>query len=79
MNSTLRHCTLRALAAVLLAAMNTACAGQFEDGLTAYDRKDYATALKLFQPLAKQGNVHAQTNLGACTLTATAFRMTMRN
>lgn len=57
--------TLRMLAAIMLAITSAANAGQFEDGLAAYDRKDYAAALKLFQPLAKQGNVHAQTNLGA--------------
>jgi hypothetical protein len=39
-------------------------AGQFEDGVAAYQRGDFATALGLFQPLADQGNAAAQTNLG---------------
>jgi TPR repeat protein len=36
----------------------------FQDGLNAYDKQDYATALKEWQPLAKQGNADAQNNLG---------------
>ena len=30
----------------------------------AYDKGDYATALRLWRPLAEQGDVRAQTNLG---------------
>jgi TPR repeat protein len=36
----------------------------FQDGLNAYNKQDYATALKEWQPLAKQGNADAQNNLG---------------
>ena len=36
----------------------------FQKGLTAYDRGDYATALREWTPLAKQGNSDAQYNLG---------------
>jgi len=39
-------------------------AGALEDGQAAYNRGDYATALKLFRPLAEQGNADAQNNLG---------------
>ena len=39
-------------------------AGQYEDGTAAYHHKDYQTALKLWQPLAEQGDVKAQYNLG---------------
>lgn len=39
-------------------------AGPLEDGQAAYNRGDYATALKLFRPLAEQGNADAQNNLG---------------
>jgi len=39
-------------------------AGSLEDGLAAVNRGDYATALRLFQPLAEQGNAWAQSNLG---------------
>ncbi len=39
-------------------------AGQFEDATAAYHRGDYATALRLYRPLAAQGNAEAQYNLG---------------
>jgi TPR repeat protein len=32
--------------------------------VAAYHRGDYVTALRLWRPLADQGNVHAQFNLG---------------
>ncbi len=37
----------------------------FQAGLGAYNRGDYATALKEFQPLAGQGHAEAQFHLGA--------------
>lgn len=36
----------------------------YNDGVAAYNRGDYATALKLFHPLADQGGHAAQNNLG---------------
>jgi len=36
----------------------------FEDGVAAYHRGDYGTALKFWRPLAEQGNSPAQYNLG---------------
>ncbi len=39
-------------------------AGPLEDGLAAYGRGDYATAIQLWRPLANQGNAYAQNNLG---------------
>ena len=36
----------------------------FDKGLTAYKNGDYATALKEWKPLAEQGDVDAQFNLG---------------
>jgi TPR repeat protein len=36
----------------------------FQAGLAAYDQGDYATALKEFLPLAQQGDVKAQFNMG---------------
>ena len=36
----------------------------FSDGIAAYDRGDYAAALKEWRPLAEQGNAGAQYNLG---------------
>ena len=39
-------------------------AGDFEKGLKAYNQGDYKTAIKLWKPLAKQGDPYAQYNLG---------------
>jgi hypothetical protein len=36
----------------------------FFEGLTAYRKKDYATALRIWTPLAEQGHAGAQLNLG---------------
>ena len=55
---------LRLMIAVLLLACGPVLAGPYEDGVAAYQRKDYATALKLFRPLAETGNFRAQFNLG---------------
>ena len=41
-----------------------AIAGPLEEGLAAYDRFDFATALTVLEPLAEQGNVEAQLRLG---------------
>jgi TPR repeat protein len=54
---------LMAMAALLL-SIGTACAGPKEDGVAAYYRHDYATALRIFRPLAAQGNAAAQFSLG---------------
>ena len=40
-------------------------AADHEAGVEAYDRGDYATALKEWQPLAEQGKADAQLGLGA--------------
>jgi uncharacterized protein len=39
-------------------------ASPFDDALSAYSRGDYETAMRLFRPLAEQGNADAQANLG---------------
>jgi TPR repeat protein/beta-lactamase regulating signal transducer with metallopeptidase domain len=41
-----------------------AAAAALDDGLGAFDRHDYATALKQLRPLAEQGNAVAQQRLG---------------
>jgi TPR repeat protein len=41
-----------------------AIAGPLEEGLAAYERFDFATALAALEPLAEQGNVEAQLRLG---------------
>lgn len=53
-----------ALAAACLAVSAPAVAGPFEDGVAAYNRADYAAALRLWRPLAAQGLADAQYNLG---------------
>ena len=52
------------LAAIILMTSVMAWADAFEDGVAAYEKKDYKTALKKFTPLANQGNADAQFNLG---------------
>ena len=48
---------------VALGLMQPAWA-DFQDGLTAYQKGDYQTALHEFRPLAEQGDSHAQFNYG---------------
>ena len=54
-------------AIVLLLALGLSepvLAGPFEDAAAAYDKQDYATALRLYRSLADQGDARAQSNLG---------------
>jgi len=39
-------------------------AGEIEDGISAFKKGDYATALRLLRPLADKGNAFAETDLG---------------
>ena len=39
-------------------------AGPLEDGLTAYNRQDYVAAVRVWRPIADQGDASAQLNLG---------------
>lgn len=41
-----------------------ATAGPFEEGVQAFQRQDYATARKLWLPLAEHGHAAAQYNMG---------------
>jgi len=57
--------TLWAVAMLLmLATPRPVIADQVSDGIAAYNRKDYSTALRLWRPLAERGNSAAQSNLG---------------
>ena len=47
-----------------LLVANPALSADFQKGLTAAQSGDYATALREWTPLAKQGNANAQFNLG---------------
>lgn len=48
----------------LLAMSSAFAAPSFEDGIVAYKRGDYASALSVFRPLAEKGIARAQTILG---------------
>ena len=59
--------TFKTTVAALTLAVSVAgsiAAGPFEDAATAYKKGNYATALELIRPLAEEGNVAAQFNLG---------------
>jgi TPR repeat protein len=61
----MRKSALAAIAAgVLLFGSADALAGPWEDGMVAYNRGDYLPAIRLFRPLAEQGNPKAQTQIG---------------
>src|SRR6266568_8277677 len=46
------------------ALLSSAWAGPWEDGMAAYNRGDYLPAIRLFRPLAEQGNPKAQSAIG---------------
>jgi TPR repeat protein len=50
---------------VQLAVAATALAGPYEDAQAAYAKGDFATALKLYRPLAQRGDARAQEAIGA--------------
>ena len=54
----------RLIFALLLAGLGVSANADFDEGLAAYNRGDYATALRELQPLAKQGHDYAQLQLG---------------
>jgi uncharacterized protein len=59
--------TFKAAVAVLIIAASFAgsvAAGPLQDANIAYEKGDYATALRLIRPLAEQGSADAQTTLG---------------
>lgn len=49
---------------VLLLFSSSVWAGQLEDAVAAYNRKDYTEAVKLYRRAAEQGNTAAQFGLG---------------
>ena len=57
-------CTIATALLLQLAIVATAFAGPYEDAQSAYGKHDYATALKLYRPLAQRGNAKAQEALG---------------
>ena len=57
-------CIITILAATSFLASSQLAAQDFDKGLKAYDAGDYHTAVREWGPLAEQGNVEAQYNLG---------------
>ncbi len=53
-----------ALAVICWLALAGPASAGFDEGVAAYDRGDYETALREFRPLAEQGNADAQNALG---------------
>jgi len=62
----MRHGIKAGLVALVLSISIAASvtAGPLEDGLVAYQRGDYATALRLWRPLADRGVAEAQFHIG---------------
>ena len=52
------------LTAFMLFATTPVVAGGFGDGVVAYNAGDYQKALRLWKPVAEQGNKFAQSILG---------------
>ena len=55
---------LKMLLVLFVCAAGPAVAGPYEDGVVAYAKGDYPTALRLLRPIADQGDAFAQYNLG---------------
>lgn len=53
------------LVALVLSSVPNVRADDFADGTTAFEQRDYATALGLWRPLAEQGDARAQAALGS--------------
>ena len=65
LRSMMRHCAKLVRASLMLVAIGgAATAGPLADAVVAYQRGDYATALRLWHPLAEQGDTDAQFHLG---------------
>ena len=56
--------TLCLVISLAIGSFGVGLSGDFQKGVDAYDKGDYATALKEFMPLAEQGDASAQYNLG---------------
>ena len=52
------------LTALMLFATTPVAAGDFEDGLAAYDAGNYRKAFQLWKPLAERGDAGVQANIG---------------
>jgi len=55
-------------------ASSTAMADSFNDGVVAFIKGDSAKAMRIWQPLAKEGNAEAQYHLGYMFQTGTGVK-----
>ena len=59
----MKHLTVFFVLLLFLLGMNVAVGADFQKGADAYNKGDYATALKEWRPLAEQGQAGAENNL----------------
>jgi len=55
---------LRSFVLAMVLAAGPALAQNFEDGMAAFQKGDYQTAFKVWQPMAEAGEAEAQRNIG---------------
>jgi len=60
--------------AVFLGNAGVSWSADFQTGVAAYERRDYATALREWTPLAEQGDAEAQSSLGEMYRRGTGVR-----
>lgn len=60
----LKKLILLSFSVMFISSCSPNIADVYQDGLDAYNRKEYKTAFDKWTPLAKQGNAQAQSNLG---------------
>ena len=60
----MKHLTVFFVLLPFLLGMNVAVGADFQKGADAYNKGDYATALKEWRPLAEQGQAGAENNPG---------------
>jgi hypothetical protein len=60
----MKNLTICLTLAVLLGTTGASWSADYQKGLAAYNRDDFATALREWKPLAEQGDARAQSNLG---------------
>ncbi|MGO9445188.1 MAG: tetratricopeptide repeat protein [Thiobacillaceae bacterium] len=56
---------IRSMSVLVFLAAPPVTAGQYEDGKAAFNREEFATALRILRPLADRGNPQAQALLGS--------------
>jgi TPR repeat protein len=64
---------------IAFAVAGASSAGPYEDAVAAHERADYATATRLWRPLAERGDPAAQLMLGSMFHDGLAWISTERN